>query len=406
MRPRLLVLTSTYPRWQSDHEPGFVHELSKRLADNFDVAVLAPHAAGSLLEENMEGVRVYRYRYAPAAWEALVNSGGIVSNLKRHPWKWLLVPGFFLAQMWKTWALVHRLKPDVIHAHWLVPQGLLVTLLALVSSNIPPIVVTSHGADLFTMRTYPFPFLKKLVIRHASGLTVASSAMKNDVLKLATNLDKLRVAPMGVDLSDRFTPDPSVDRTKGEILFVGRLVEKKGLRHLIAVMPEVISRFPEAFLTVVGTGPELTRLRAQTAALHLESKVNFVGAATQKELPAYYRRAALFVAPFILAASGDQEGLGLVTIEAVGCGCPVLAGNVPAVQDVPVCSIDVTDHAALADAIIRVLGDPGEAQRIVSGQRRICESKFDWKAVAENYFRILDSQVAHRLSSSKESELN
>ena len=102
-RPRLLVLASTYPRWQDDPEPAFVHELSKRLVPDFDVLVLTPHAPGAAVEETMEGVRVVRYRYAPARFETLVSSGGIVGNLRAARWKWLLVPLFLFAQAWATW---------------------------------------------------------------------------------------------------------------------------------------------------------------------------------------------------------------------------------------------------------------------------------------------------------------
>ena len=81
-RPRLLVLTSTYPRWAGDPEPGFVHELSRRLTDKFQVTVLCPHACGALPKEQLDGVKVIRYRYAPERWERLVNNGGISVDRK------------------------------------------------------------------------------------------------------------------------------------------------------------------------------------------------------------------------------------------------------------------------------------------------------------------------------------
>src|SRR3546814_3764453 len=73
--------------------------------------------------ETLDGVEVIRYRYAPGWLETLVNDGGIVINLKRSKWKCLLVPGFVLAQAWGAWRLIRRERVDVIHAHWLLPQG-------------------------------------------------------------------------------------------------------------------------------------------------------------------------------------------------------------------------------------------------------------------------------------------
>src|SRR5690606_35137689 len=124
-RLRLLVIASTYPRWSGDTEPGFVHELSKRLVEDFDVTVLAPHSPGASLFERMDGVVVRRYRYAPVPMETLVNNGGIVTNLQLSRWKYLLVPLFVFFQAWSFWRLLREDKFDVIHAHWLVPQGLI-----------------------------------------------------------------------------------------------------------------------------------------------------------------------------------------------------------------------------------------------------------------------------------------
>ena len=78
-RPVLLVLASTYPRWADDHEPGFVHELARRLTDRFRVLALVPHSPGSSTRETLDGVEVIRYRYAPGRLETLVNDGGIVT---------------------------------------------------------------------------------------------------------------------------------------------------------------------------------------------------------------------------------------------------------------------------------------------------------------------------------------
>ena len=72
---RLLVLTSTFPRWHGDHEPAFVFDLARRLTDRFEVTVLAPHAPGALAEEYMDDVRVHRFRYAPERLELLAYEG-------------------------------------------------------------------------------------------------------------------------------------------------------------------------------------------------------------------------------------------------------------------------------------------------------------------------------------------
>lgn len=388
-KPRLLVLSSTYPRWLGDPEPGFVHELSKRLAETFDVVVLGPHARGAAQHAMLEGVHVVRYRYAPESLETLVNDGGIVNNLRRATWKWLLLPGFFLGMAWRTWRLVRCWKPDVIHAHWLLPQGLLVSLLGLLDRRVPPFLVTSHGADLFALRARPLQALKRFVARRAAGITVVSAPMRDELRRIGVANDLVDVQSMGVDLCDRFTPDPAVARSPHEMLFVGRLVEKKGLRHLIDALPSILQAHPGAFLTVVGFGPEESERRMQVRRLGLENKVHFLGAVSQHDLPGLYRRAALFVAPFAKAASGDQEGLGLVAMEAAGCSCPLVLSAMAQTQssfgDDCVMWANPADADSLAAACIEVLSNPQAAALRAASARKVAIARFDWNSRAAAY---------------------
>ena len=392
-RPVLLVLASTYPRWIGDPEPGFVHELAKRLTGRFRVLALVPHAPGALDRETLDGVEVVRYRYAPEAWETLVNDGGIVTNLRRGKWKVLLVPTFVLAQAWWVWRLLRRERINVIHAHWLLPQGMVAALLQLLPGRVVPFLATSHGADLYALRGRAMNTLKRFVLRRAGAGTVVSWSMRAVLDAIGADVSKIAVQPMGVDMHARFFPDPTVKRSTNEILFVGRLVEKKGLRYLVAAMPAILVAHPAARLTIAGFGPDEAMLRRQVEELGLQDRVAFLGAVPQAELPALYRRAAVFVAPFVQATSGDQEGLGLVLVEAIGCGCPVIAGDVPAVADLPVSAVLVSAES-LATAVGEVLAAPGESIASAEASRAYCMERFSWDSVAEAYVGILE-RVSH-----------
>lgn len=394
-RPNLMVLASTYPRWAGDPEPSFVHELARRLTDRFNVTVLCPHAPGAASSEVMDGVRIIRYRYAPSAWETLVNDGGIVANLRRSKWKALLLPGFFIGQLWAACRLARRGRVDVIHAHWLVPQGLVAAVLRLASRRKPPFIVTSHGADLYALNGLAWDAAKRFVARAATALAVVSGAMREELARLGVAGDGVRILPMGVDLSSRFTPDAPTVRSPGEILFVGRLVEKKGVRHLLDAMPAILARHSSATLSIAGFGPEESALRARVGVLGLGHAVRFLGPVPQSDLPALYRRAAVFVAPFVQAAGGDREGLGLVTIEAIGCGCPVVVGDLPAVRDVldpdeaSGMLVPPGDPVALAEAVSGILDDPvGAAQRVARLRAQVVQ-RFDWQQVAARYRALL-----------------
>jgi len=383
-KPRLLVLASTYPRWRDDPEPGFVHELARRLVDDFEVRVLCPHARGARRREVLDGVEVLRFRYAPVAWQTLVNGGVIVANIRRHRWKGLLVPPFLAALLWQAWWQLRRFGPAVVHAHWLVPQGVAAALV----TRRAPFVVTSHGADLFALRSAALLSIKRFVTRRASALTVVSPAMREEAVRQRLDGAPVTVEPMGVDLQV-FSPDARVPREPGVLLFVGRIVEKKGLPTLIEAMPAILERHADARLLVAGFGPGLESARAQAASLGVADAVQFLGAVKPSDLVDLYRRAQVFVAPFTRAQGGDQEGLGLVSIEAAGCGCRLVLGDVPAVRSAlgslpGVRLVEPGNAAALAQACSAAL-----TARASDGLREAMIQRFDWSVRAVAYRRLL-----------------
>jgi glycosyltransferase involved in cell wall biosynthesis len=198
---------------------------------------------------------------------------------------------------------------------------------------------------------------------------------------------------MGVDLKHRFTPEHAIERSAGEILFVGRLVEKKGLRTLLEAMPKVLAKHPAIHLTVAGTGPLEGELRELARHLDISDKVNFLGMVKQTNLPDLYRKATLAVFPFVVAKSGDQEGFGLVQVEAMGCWCPAIAGDLPAIHD----SITHGETGLLfspgnpeklAETILRTLNDPDLCIRLAREARKRAIEQFDWEVVADKYAKL------------------
>src|SRR5262249_50271850 len=148
-----------------------VFELASRLREKFDVRVLAPHSKGTANSEVMSGLDVRRYRYAPEALETLVHNGGIMPNLKQYRWKWILVPAFIVAQFLAVRRTLRDWRPDVVHAHWIIPQGLIAALAVGRRTPRARIVTTSHGADLFSLKGRFFRRLKEFVLRRSDCIT-------------------------------------------------------------------------------------------------------------------------------------------------------------------------------------------------------------------------------------------
>jgi glycosyltransferase involved in cell wall biosynthesis len=164
-------------------------------------------------------------------------------------------------------------------------------------------------------------------------------------------------------------------------------------------MPQVLRSHPETRLTIAGFGPLRDELKAQVVRLGIDGSVSFSGAVPQAELPALYRRAALVVAPFVRAASGDQEGLPVVLMEAIGCGCPIVASDIPGVRDLTgkdseEVLVPPGDVPALAAAITRTLDDPQRAGALAAARRIACMERVDWSSVAAAYATILADAMA------------
>jgi len=381
-----------FPRWVNDSEPGFVFELCRRLTAEFEVRVIGPHAKGAAAAETIDGVEVERYRYASEWMETLAYEGGIMPKLRRQRWKWLLVPLLLVAQYHAVRRQTRHWRPDVVHAHWIIPQGMIAAL-ACRGRPGPRLIVTAHGGDLFALKGRWFDRVKRWVVAKAEAVTVVGWAMHGMLKALCDDITKVHVEPMGVDLRERFTPPVPPARVDGEILFVGRLVENKGVNVLLAAMPSILTRRPDSRLIIAGFGPEEPALRAQVEALAIQDRVTFVGPVSHSALPELYRRVSVCVAPFVTTKSGVEEGFGLVVVEAIGCECPVVASDIPAVRDIYGDQrqglVESGNVAALAEAVIQVLSNSREASERVRALRlRIC-AHFDWSQVALRYARLL-----------------
>ena len=394
-RRRLLVLTSTFPRYKDDHEPSFVYELCRRFARSQDVTVLAPHASNALSQEVIDGVNVRRFRYAPSRLETLAYRGGIVANLKQNPFRFILVPFFIVSQFFALCKIVRQDSIDVIHAHWLIPQGVVALLCRIITNKSFQIVCTSHGGDLYGLQGGFARWLKRKVIHNADAITVVSEAMHVEAMKIAgTELKHIQVISMGVDASTIFTPG-NVKRNENELLFVGRLVEKKGVDFLLAAMPLILKKYPNTILTIVGNGPEKVHLVQQVQQIGIDNQVRFLGALVQSELPDLYRRATIFVAPSVVAKSGDQEGLGLVFAEALACECAVISSDLAAIADVIIdgqtgITTKQKDSTDLANKIISLIGNKELRQTIGHNGRKHVLARFDWEIIANRYEQLLD----------------
>ena len=384
-----MVLTSTLPRWHGDATPAFVLDLCRELAREFDVHVLAPHAAGARRREDLNGVSVHRFRYLPEAWQTLAYDGGIPERLRRRPLALLQVPFFLVGQFCAALFLSWSLRPELIHAHWVMPQGMLALLISRLSPGRLPVICTLHGTDVHGWNSGPLRWLKGLALRRSDLVTVVSDHLRTLVTALGVSPPRIHVAPMGVDTDDVFRSSTDSTRARGSAVFVGRLVAGKGVDVLLRAWARLSPGPDSQRLTVVGDGPERRALEAQAISLGLGNRVRFTGALPPPAVADQFRAAAVAVFPFT-----GVEGLGLVVAEAQACGCPVIASDIPAVRDsiVPEVTGLITppgDVAALAESLQRVMGDPGLSERMARAGRVSALERFGWTRVGDQYRALI-----------------
>lgn len=390
----MLVLASTFPAEVGDGTPAFVADLARVEATGFDTVVLAPQVPGGRPRETQDGVEVRRYRFFPRRWEDLAD-GAILENLRARPSRWLQVPTFFLAGALAVRRAVRDTAPDVVHVHWIIPQG----LMALVSARGVPWLVTTLGGDLYALTSGPARWLKRQVLRRASAVTVMNEEMRRVVVDLGVPAEKVRVLPMGVALNRIQRSAQPVPRLPGRLVFVGRLVEKKGMEVLLDALGQLPPGL-EWSLDVVGDGP--LRAALEERARPLGDRVVFHGQQSSTHLAALLGRAEVAVFPSVRARSGDQDGLPVALLEAMAAGTPIVASDLPGLSDAVAGGdagaepagrlVEPGDAGALAAAIGSVLSD-AEARRRMGRAAVERAATYSMDAIGARYVALLQAAV-------------
>lgn len=340
--------------------------------------------------------RISWFRYFLNFGEQLAYGGGIPSKLAKNKLYYLLVPFFVISEFLYTLIFLYKNDTKLIHAHWLIPQGIIAIIAKSIFRSQAPVLVTLHGADLYTSTNNIASRIKSFFLGKADCITVVSNAMKQDVLALCPH-STVMVAPMGVDL-DLFKMDKQVRRRSFEILFVGRLVEKKGVNYLLDAFSTLHENFPDLTLRIIGDGTLRNTLEIQADRLGIRELITFEGALSSKHVSSAFARATLCVVPSITAESGDREGLGLVPIEAMASGCPVIASDYNAVKDIIVDGVNgyifkQKDVTELKAAISLLLTDPVLRDELSKNALKTAHAVFSWEICSEKYREIYHSLI-------------
>lgn len=356
------------------------HQICKHLCDfGHDVDVVTQHFRGLLHEETVDGMRVYRVG---------------VNRQKKNTSSKAEMSMFIIKALLLSRRLIKRKKYDAVFAVFAVPSGAVAMMLRQFYGI--PYVISMQGSDIpgYDPDTHPGfvynmlkPFIKR-IWRNAKHIAANSDYMRSLALVYYRGAE-ITTIHNGVDLENYEGLDTGPRRGgRFRIISVTRLVERKGLQHLLHSLPTVIRGVKRKIeVLIVGDGPYREALKRMKKELGLDC-VKFLGRIDHKVLPKYYRNADLFVLP------SEIEAFGVVFTEAMAGKLPVVATRIGGIPEVVADGktgilVPPRNKEELASAVIKLANDEKLARSMgIAGERRV-RAHFTWRAAAERYEKAL-----------------
>jgi glycosyltransferase involved in cell wall biosynthesis len=420
---RLLVLTHNYPRFPGDFSGTFIRALCEALATAgvavtvlapFDPAFVQPASQPQLPDEGGHAaVAVLTYRYIlPASLHRLGYMRTLDSDIELRGWALLLAPFMFLFGTLAALRVARRIQPDLIHAHWVLPNGFIGAVVARWLRI--PLVVSLPGSDvLMAGKNVLFRCMANFAWQTAALITTNSVDLRDEAIRLGAPGDKFDLIIYGVSAAE-FTPSDAgtadlraalgLSAADVVVLGVGRMVYKKGFDVLIRATALLHELHAHVKTVLIGEGD----LKAQWQKLAQDSgvgeRVQFLGRVPYDEIARYYNMADMLAMPSV---TYPVDGLNVCVLDAMACGKPIIAsraaGNPLVVADgINGIRVDEGRPEQLAHAIARMADAPALRAKMGAASRKRIEEEFDWPHLARQYLRHFEEILSPSPESASE----
>jgi glycosyltransferase involved in cell wall biosynthesis len=421
------MLTSSYPKYVGETTAPFIEEIAAGLVRRgHNVHVVAPFHPDIRRAPVERGVHLHFFRYSPLP---ALNVYGYAESLKADVGlRWAAVGAAPLAAGAGMLEMLHLTKDerpktngvelsspvvrrspfDVIHAHWVLPNGSPAALVAWLRGL--PLVVSLHGSDVYLAeRAAPLALAAAATLRAAGAVTACSGDLQQRALRLGARPGSVDVIPYGVD-TQAFQPDPQAAAlVRAElglalatplIVTVSRLVYKKGLTYLLEAFPRILAAHSNAVLVIAGYGDLRKELERRATELGVAGSVRFPGQLDRDRAARYISAADVYVVPSIRDQGGNIDGLPNALLEGMGAARPIVASRVAGIPDVirdgeHGLLVPERDPAALAAAIGRLLEDCVLAQQLGAAARRRVLEELTWDKTAERFERAYQKALGN-----------
>ncbi|MEA2030127.1 MAG: glycosyltransferase family 4 protein, partial [candidate division Zixibacteria bacterium] len=391
---KLLMLTHNYPRYNGDFAGVFISLLAKNLpAHNIEPVVLAPHDSDAAELEEVDGVTIYRFRYADTdEGEDIAYRGNMHQRVLKSPSGIFRFKHFLDSFRKAALDIIEKEQIQVVAGHWLVPAGIVMKTIKKKTSL--PMILSSHGTDVNLMRKYDgviYRYLKGFC-RSLYRWTVVSSYLRKTILETDSKLEPImEILPLPHD-EEMFYRDKAIKRDSNLVVAVTRFTEQKRVDYLIKAFALVIEKNQTARLELYGGGPLENKIKDLIDNFGLQDRVTIHNAVPQEQLREIYNRAAVVV------LNSYQEGFGLALSEAMMCEAAVIGTDSGGIPDIITHNetgllVAVDNKTVLAESVIRLLGDEGLRTGLAKAGHNYAHQIYASDPLSRRYAEIVKAAV-------------
>lgn len=304
----------------------------------------------------------------------------------------LRFPGFFMVSTFRVFAACARGRVAALH----LGDPVLAPLAAVARAFGVPVIMTVHGLDV-TYDRAPYRWWLRSFLPGMDAYVCISSAARAAAIERGVPAERADVIGIGIDVSS--IPSVAVAREDDLLLFVGRIVRRKGLAWFVReVLPELAASRPRLRLAVLGEGPERQRVVEAATAARVLHRLLWLGPLTDVEKWEWYARASACIMPNI-RVDGDMEGFGIVALEAMAAGCPLVVADLEGLRDAVEDRkggrlVRSEDARAWSDTLRDLLDDREVREQQGAAARRWVVARHSWSTIIDRYDALFATLVA------------
>ncbi len=389
---KVLFISHNYIRHRSDFSGVFLHLLAKKLIEqNIEIYVVAPHDAGLPEYEEIDGVKIFRFRYADDKSESFAYRGDMHRQIFSNPFKIFRLRRFLKESFKLACSVIEKEKISVVSIQWVIPNGVVGRWLKRKYDDKVKLFFSSHGTDVRLLTRFSFLMrYLKATLKKSSGWTVVSFYLKKLLVDKYPELESgIIIAPMPND-EQIFCPDEKIEKDNSLMVAVSRFTIQKRLDYLLQAMSLLLKKKSDARLDIYGTGPEKENLEKLIEELNLSDAVKLKEPVNRERLKAVYNRASIVV------LNSYNEGFGLVLTEAMLCGTAVIGTDSGGIRDIieherTGLLVPLDDAEELSEAILRLMDDKSLRERLAENGYRRALDKFSSGSSGRQFAKLFRS---------------